>query len=102
MVRNSSVDVKLVVFTEEWPAMFEMVVFGSDLMVLAFAFICEAVDDVVTVVGCRDGAAPVACCRSLPCSVMRAGPRLERWVRSWGVILVRTMSLTGCLEDASE
>ena len=102
MVRNSSEEVRLVVFTEGWPAVFVVVVLGFDLVVSGFAFVIEAVEDVVTVVGCIAGGRPVACCRSLPCSLMRVGPSWESFLRSWGRILLRTRSLTGCFEDSSE
>ena len=82
MVRNSSVEVKVVVLTEGWPAVFVVVVLGADLVVFGFAFVIEAVDEVVIVVGCSVGAAPVACCMSLPCSVIKAGPILESFWRS--------------------
>ena len=81
MVRNSSVEVRLVVFTEGWPAVFVVVVLGVDFVVSGFAFVIEAVDD-VTMVGCMPGGLPVACCRSLPCSAMRAGANCASFVRS--------------------
>lgn len=61
VVRNSSFDVNDVVFTEGWPAVLLVVVFGADLMVSGLAFAWEAVEEVVIFVGCRDGEAPVAC-----------------------------------------
>ena len=61
MVRNSSFDVKDVVFTEVWPAVVVVVVLGADLVVLGLAFAWEAVEELVMVVGCREGEAPVTC-----------------------------------------
>lgn len=61
MVRNSSFDVKDVVFTEAWPAVVVVVVLGADLVVLGLAFAWEAVEELVMVVGCREGEAPVTC-----------------------------------------
>ena len=74
MVRNSSVDVNDVVLTEGWPAVLVVVVFEALFVVAGFAFVMEAVDDVVTLVDWRFGVAPVACCKSLPCSLISAGP----------------------------
>ena len=51
-----------------------VVVLGADLVLSSLAFAWEAVEEVVMVVGCREGEAPVACWRSLPCSAMRDGP----------------------------
>jgi len=81
-VRNSSVEVRVVVFTEGWPAVLVVVVLEADFVVFGFAFVIEAVDDVVIVVGCIVGLAPVACCRSLPCSAIRAGPIFVSFWRS--------------------
>ena len=68
-------DVREVVFTEGWPAvLLVVVVVGSGLVVLGLALVCAAVELIVIVVGCSDGEAPVACCKSLPCSAMSAGP----------------------------
>lgn len=39
---------------------------------------------------------------SLPCSAIRAGPRVRSCLRSCGTIFERTRSFTGCLELASE
>lgn len=50
-MRNSSVEVREVVFTEGWPAVFVVVVFGAEVLVLGFAFVIEAVEEVVVVVG---------------------------------------------------
>ena len=61
MVRNSSFDVNDVVFTEGWPAVLVVVILGADLVVSGLAFAWEAVEEVVTVVGCREGEAPAAC-----------------------------------------
>ena len=74
MVRNSSFDVNEVVFTEGRSAVLLVIVLGADLLVSGLAFAWEAVEEVVMVVGCREGEAPVACWRSLPCSAMRDGP----------------------------
>ena len=82
VVRNSSVEVKLVVLTEGWPAVLVVVVLGACFVVLGFAFVIEDVDDVVIVVGCRVEVPPVACCKSLPCSLMRAGPIFDSFCRS--------------------
>ena len=61
-MRNSSVEFKVVVLTDGWPAVFVVAVFeGLDLEVLGFAFVMDAVEDVVTVVECRVGSIPVAC-----------------------------------------
>ncbi len=101
-MRNSSVEVREVVFTEGWPAAFVVVVFGAEVLVLGFAFVIEAVEEVVIVVGWSVGAEPVACCRSFPCSLIRDGPSWESLVRSCGTILLWTRSLTGCLGGSSE
>lgn len=61
MVRNSSFEVNDVVFREEWPAMLVVVDLRADLVISGLAFACEAVEEVVMVVGCREGEAPVAC-----------------------------------------
>lgn len=74
VVRNSSFESNEVVLTDGWPAVLVVVILGADLVVSGLAFAWEAVEEVVIVVGCREGDAPVACWRSLPCSAMRAGP----------------------------
>lgn len=61
MVRNSSFDVNDVVFTEGWPAVLIVVVLVADFVASGLAFAWEAVDELVMVVGCREGEAPVAC-----------------------------------------
>lgn len=61
MVRNSSFDVNDVVFTEEWPAVFVVVVLEAGLVVSGLAFAWDAEEEVVMVVPCRDGEAPDAC-----------------------------------------
>ena len=61
VVRNSSFDVNDAVFTEGWPAAFVVVFCGADLVVLGLALAWEAVEEVVTVAGCSEGEAPVAC-----------------------------------------
>ena len=70
------------VLTEGWPAVFVVAVLEADFVVFGFALVIDAVDDVVTVVGWRVAVAPVACCRSLPCSVIKVGPILESFWRS--------------------
>jgi hypothetical protein len=42
------------------------------------------------------------CCKSFPCSLIKAGPRVEKTFRSSGVSFVRTRSLTGCFSFFSE
>ena len=105
-MRNSSVDVTVVVLTDGPP--FVVVVVEVDVGLVVdegFAFAWAAVEEVVTVVGVAtplEGFEPVACWRSLPCSAMRAGPSLWREERSWGTSFERTSSLTGCFELESE
>ena len=55
MVRNSSVEVRLVVFTEGWPAVFVEIGFGAEGAVSDLAFDIKVVEDVVVFVGSRDG-----------------------------------------------
>jgi len=100
VVRNSSVEERVVVFTLAWPALCVVVVLA--LLGSGFAFVWAAVEEVVMFVAFVEGLAPVACCRSLPCSVMRAGARVASLVRSCGVNLRRIRSLTGALEVVSE
>ncbi len=61
MVRNSSVEVRLVVFTEGWPAVFAAIVFGAEVAVSDLAFVIEVVEDVVVFVDSIDGGWPFAC-----------------------------------------
>jgi len=100
-VRNSSVEVMLVVLTEGWPAVFVVVVLEADFVVLGFALVIEALDDVVVLVVDVVAGEP-ECCRSLACSVMRVGPNWASFFRSCGTIFVRTRSLTGRFEFSSE
>ncbi len=51
MVRNSSVEVRLVVFTEGWPAVFVAIDFGAEVAVSDLALAMEVVEDVVVFVG---------------------------------------------------
>ena len=67
-----------------------------------FALVWEMLEDEVIFVDWRVGATPVACWMSLPCSEIRLGPSWTSFLRSCGVILERTRSLTGCLELVSE
>ena len=99
VVRNSSVDMTVVVFTARLLPV-DVVANGFDADGLAFA--CVAEEDVVTVVGTKEGDAPVACWRSLPCSAIRSGPSFESLMRSLGRISLRTRALTGALGDESE
>ena len=101
-MRNSSVEVRVVVLTEGWPAVFMVVVFEALFVVFGFAFVMEAEDEVVIDVVCSVADAPVACCRPLPCSLIMVGPILASFWRSWGTSFERTRSLTGCFEDSSE
>lgn len=77
-----SVEVKEVVLTDGWPAVLVVFIVEADLVVSGFAFVIEAVEEVVIFVDCRVGAAPVACCKSLPCSVIRAGPSWASFFRN--------------------
>lgn len=54
--------------------MFVVGALGVEVLVLGFAFVMDALEDVVVIVGWWVGAEPVACCRSLPCSLIRDGP----------------------------
>ena len=56
----------------------------------------------VRLVGPVEGPVPAACCMSLPCSEMRAGPSCLSRLLSSGTIRERTRSLTGCLDEESE
>lgn len=103
MVRNSSVSVTVVVLTR---APFEpdcdVVGWVDDCFVL---FCVEAAADVEAGVGVAkplEGFESGACCRSLPCSVISAGPSLINCLRSCGTSFDRTRSFTGCLELVSE
>ena len=100
-MRNSSVSVTVVTFTE-WPLLCAPWTPGS---VFGFAFACLAVEDEVTCVGVEiplGGPESGACWRSFPCSVIRAGPSLASSLRSCGKSFERTKSFTGCLLLASE
>ena len=61
VVRNSSVEVRLVVFTEAWPAVFVAVFFGAEVAVSDWAFVIGLVEDVVVFVGTVDAGSPFAC-----------------------------------------
>lgn len=61
MVRNSSVEVRLVVFTEGWPAVFVAIDFGAEVVASDLAFVIEVVEDVVVFVGRIDAGWPFAC-----------------------------------------
>jgi hypothetical protein len=67
-----------------------------------FAFACAAVVAGVGVAKPLEGFESGPCCRSLPCSVINAGPSLTSCLRSCGTIFDRTRSFTGCFELASE
>lgn len=62
------------VLTEGCPAVLVVVTFGVDLVVLGFAFVIAAEEEVVVLVVLRPAGWPVACCRSLACSLMSVGP----------------------------
>lgn len=47
VVRNSSVELSVHVFTEGWPDELVAVVWDAGLEVLGFAFVCAAVDELV-------------------------------------------------------
>ena len=80
MVRNSSLEFTLVVFTIG-PSQFDGVeLLAVDAVGLAFA--CAALDDAVTVSGRKEGALPEPCWISLPCSLIKAGPSFPRRLRS--------------------
>jgi len=53
---------------------FVVAALGVEVLVLGFAFVMDALEEVVIVVGWRVGAEPDACCRSFPCSLIRDGP----------------------------
>ena len=55
----------------------------------------------MTFVGRRVGSPPVGCCRSLPCSLIKVGARLESLVRSWGMIFDLIRGLMSALEAVS-
>ena len=61
MVRNSSVEIRLVVFTEGWPAVLVATDLGAELAVSDLAFVIEVVEDVVVLVGTIDAGWPFAC-----------------------------------------
>ena len=61
MVRNSSVEVKLVVFIEGLPAVFVAFVFGAEVAVSDLGFVIEVVEDVVVFVGGIDAGWPFPC-----------------------------------------
>ena len=61
MVRNSSVEVRLVVFTEGLPAVFVAFVFGAEVAVSDLGFVIEVVEDVVVFVGGIDAGWPFPC-----------------------------------------
>lgn len=82
--------------------MFVVIVLEADLVVLVLALFIEVEEDVVMLVVWGAAGRPVACCKSLPCSVMRLGPNRASFLRSCGTILVRTRSFTGRLEFSSE
>ena len=73
-----------------------------------FAVGAEGAEDLLTeevdvvLVFMSSGLWPVACWMSLPCSLIRAGPRALSLVRSLGVSRVRMSSLTGRLLLDSE
>jgi len=94
-VRNSSVSFTVVVFMEEvvWEA--------EDFDEPDLAFVWAAVEEPVVFLGAW-GPSPGACWISLPCSAMRAGPKVRSCFRSCGTIFERTRFFTGCLELASE
>ena len=77
MVRNSSLDVTVVMFT----LLLLFVEDGSDVDV-ALALLWAAVEEVTMVVGPRDGELPGACWISLPCSAISAGPSLISFLRN--------------------
>ena len=61
MVRNSSVEIRLVVFTEGWPAVLVAIDFGAEVAVSDLTFVVEVVEDVVVFVGSIDAGWPFAC-----------------------------------------
>ena len=54
-------DVRLVVFTEGWPAVFAAIFLGAEVAVSDLAFVIELVEDVVVFVGTIDAGSPFAC-----------------------------------------
>ena len=94
VVLNSSVAVTVVVFTED----LELVVTAKG-----------ALTGTGLLEGCHvgvekplDGLDPEVCCKSFPCSAIRAGLSLTRALHNCGVIFERTKSLTGCFSLDSE
>ena len=96
-MRNSVVELRVVVLTL-------LVDVDVDVVVeeVGLACVCAAVEDVVLLIGV---AAPLVgpelggCCRSLACSVIRAGASFWRLLRIWGTIEERTRSLTGSFAE---
>lgn len=99
-MRNSSEELTVVVLTEGPFLVVDVEGCEDDGAGLAFAW--AALEEFMIVVGMADADESVVCWMSLPCSVMRAGPSLWSCWRSWGTILDRTRSFTGCFELDSE
>lgn len=99
-MRNSSEELTVVVLTEGPFLVVDVEGCEDDGAGLAFAW--AAVEEFMIVVGMADADVSVACWMSLPCSAMRAGPSLWSCWRSWGTILDRTRSFTGCFVLDSE
>lgn len=95
VVRNSSVAVTVVVLTEDLPVVVVVVVLeGRGVRSLSGCHVGVAKP--------LEGLEPGVCCRSFPCSLIKAGPRLEKTFRSSGVSFDLTRSLTGCFSFVSE